>query len=91
MKEKCVLPIQKTALSVGAFFAIIHAAWAILVGLGLGQTLANFKTNIHFIKTDFSILPFDAATGIGLIILSFVVGTIIGALFALVWNYFNSH
>ena len=76
----------KTGLVLGLFMAIVHAAWAVLVALGVAQGLIDWVTEMHMLDNPYIVLDFSLGTAIGLIVLTFVVGYILGWVFAALWN-----
>ncbi|MEW6063294.1 MAG: hypothetical protein AB1571_02920 [Nanoarchaeota archaeon] len=57
----------------------------ILIVLTNGQLL-NWKLSLHFIFIEFNMLPFSWLNFIIGIILAFVIGYIVGGVFAWIWN-----
>jgi hypothetical protein len=84
------ISIAKTAMSVGTVFAAWHAAWVTLVGLGWAASVLNFILELHFLKIDFQLAPYSAFTAFVLIAMTFCVGALLGAIFAIVWNWLSS-
>lgn len=77
---------NKPALVVGLYVAILHALWAILVAIGVGQTYLNWILPLHFISNTFTILDFSFLNAILLIIMAFVGGYVGTWVFVWVWN-----
>ena len=75
---------------VGLVFAIIlggwHLVWSILVATGLGQALYDVILWAHMIHLAVTIGPFDLAASITLIVVTTIVGYIIGYVASWVWN-----
>ena len=80
MKEK------KVALVVGSFIALVHLVWVILVALGWAQPLIDFSARMHSVTTPVTVLPFDFARSLFLVIIAFCVGYVFGYVFATLWN-----
>jgi len=80
---------KNAALSLGILAALLHATWVIVVALGAGQAMADWKLGSHFLKIPYTVSAFDPLTGIALIITSFIGGAIVGAVFAVIWNWLN--
>jgi len=76
----------KTGLVLGLFMAVVHAVWAILVGLGVAQGLIDWVTKMHMMENPYVVSDFSLGTAIGLIIMVFVVGNVLGWVFAALWN-----
>lgn len=81
-----MLSTQKTGLALGLFFAIVHAAWQLLVWVGSAQTYVNWIMKLHSLKMGVVVTAFNATTAITLVIATFVIGYVFGWVFALVWN-----
>ncbi len=86
MIKKIKLSCHKTGLAVGLFCAIVHLAWAIAVGLGFGQLIADLFFGMHFLYPIMTVLPFNFLTALILTATAFVFGYLFGALFAWLWN-----
>ena len=76
----------KTGLVVGLFLAIVHAIWAILVALGVAQGLIDWVTEMHMLANPYVVLDFSLGTAIGLVVMVFVVGYVLGWICAALWN-----
>jgi len=78
------LNANKVALTLGCFAAVMVLLWSIVLAIG-GAGLAGYWLRVHFISG----VAFQAVTlgtAVTSIIHHFVVGAIIGWLFATVWN-----
>ncbi len=73
-------------LVLGTFFAVLHAAWAILVASGRGQAYIDWIMPLHFIDNLYTVTSFNTGSALLLIVFAFVGGYITGWLFAAVWN-----
>ncbi len=80
---------KKLGLALGSFAAFIHLVWVILVALNWAQPWINFVYKMHSINNPFMILPFDLTRSVLLIFIAFIMGNIIGNIFALFWNRFH--
>lgn len=79
--------IAKAAFSVGVVMAAWHAIWVGLVALGSAAEVMNFILELHFLKMHVEIMPYAVSTALALISLTFCVGALFGAIFAIVWNW----
>ena len=77
---------RKTGLALGTFAAFVHVVWVFLVALGWAEPWINFVYRMHFINNTFTIMSFDLGRGIGVIVIAFIMGNIVGNIFAFVWN-----
>jgi len=75
---------------VGIVFALLlggwHLAWSILVATGLGQVLYDFVLWAHMIQLAIKVGPFNLTASITLIVVTGVIGYVVGYVGALVWN-----
>ncbi len=78
---------RRLAIGIGAFAAVIHFLWAIVVASGYAQALVNWKMSLHFTTAPVTIAAFDPTNAVLAIVLGFVGGAVFGWLFATVWNY----
>ena len=83
------LSSRRVGLAVGLTAAGVHALWAFLMAVmpeQVGRFLA-WDMQVHFVSMPFQILPFALGTAVELVLLAFVVGFGIGALFACAYNW----
>jgi len=80
----------KAALAVGIVIGLYHLAWVSLVAGALAKPFMDFVLRLHFIRLDYDIAPFNAATGAMLVALTFTIGALFGFVFATVWNWLAS-
>ena len=83
-----MLDKNKTGITLGIFFAVVHAAWALLVLIvpGILQSSLNWIFRLHFLQPIWSITTFNLLYALGLIIVTFIVGYILGWVFAWAHN-----
>lgn len=79
---------RSVGLAVGGTAAIVHALWAITVGVmpDVAQKLLNFNMALHFMNSPMTVQPFSWGGAIALILFAFCVGYLVGRLFAAVYN-----
>ncbi len=65
-------------LGLGLFAALVHLVWVILVATDLAGKWLDFVTGMHFVKLSYAIDPINWIKAIGLIVLAFVVGYVVG-------------
>ncbi len=80
------LSVQKTGMTLGVVLALLHALWSLLVLLGLAQPFLNWIYELHFLNDPFVVGQFDILHACLLVIVTGVVGYILGSVFALLWN-----
>jgi hypothetical protein len=75
---------------VGLVFAILlgglHLVWSILVATGVGQILYDFVLWAHMIHLAITVGPFDLTASITLIVVTAILGYVIGYVASVVWN-----
>lgn len=76
----------KPALVVAIFVAFLHALWAVLVAIGVGQTYLDWIFPMHFIGNVYTVIDFSIVTAALLVVLSFVGSYIAALAFALIWK-----
>lgn len=77
---------HKIAMAVGLFFAALHALWAGLVALGVGQAVIDWIFPLHFIDEMYTVLTFNLVNALLLIVMAFVGGYLAAALFLVIWK-----
>ncbi len=82
---------SKVGFAFGAFFGLFHAVWAILVWIGWAQPLINWIFGLHFIQPPYTIGEFYPGTAIFLVVVTTVVGYILGWVLAACWNWFHKN
>ena len=83
-----ISPIR-CGLVFGAVFGLWHLSWSLLVALGWAQSFIDFVFWMHFIKPIYVIRAFDPMTAIVLIVVTAVIGFVIGGVFGVLWNWFH--
>jgi hypothetical protein len=78
---------KQTGLALGLFAAILHAAWAILVALGVAKPLMNWAIRLHFIADQHAVDPFSIGNALMLVVFAFIMAFIVGYVFANIWNW----
>lgn len=73
-------------LILGILTGLWHAIWALLVMVGSAKPILDFIYGIHFLSNPFVIRPFDMTTAVTLVIVTAVIGYVIGWAFATIWN-----
>lgn len=80
---------KKVGLVFGCFLALFHLVWsiAILITQSGVQWFMDWILGLHRIALGFQILPFHLMSAVLLVVVTFVVGYIIGYAFAAIWNW----
>jgi hypothetical protein len=82
---KSIHPV-KAGIILAALFGGWHLLWAVLVAVGWAQALIDFVFWMHFIKPVYVIGPFNLGIAAILIVVTSVVGFVIGYIFSVLWN-----
>ncbi len=77
---------KKAGLTLGSLIGGLHLVWSILVALNWAQPLISFILKVHMVKVAFAIDNFNPGYAILLIIVTAVIGYVVGFLFATIWN-----
>ncbi len=79
---------NKAGLVFGIFLAVVHLIWSILVALipNQLQTFFDWVLKLHSISMPFTIKPFVFMNAFWLVIVTFVVGFILGWLLVVILN-----
>lgn len=80
---------NQAGLTLGSVFAILHATWVVIVGIGLGQGLMDWLHSVHFFNDSITIISFSLGDALIGIITAFISGYVLGWLFAVLWNWFG--
>ncbi len=77
---------RKVGFTLGAFAGLVHVVWSLLVFLGFAQPFVDFIFRMHFIKPLYLIGEFNLMTAIELVAITSIIGSIVGYVFAVIWN-----
>ena len=80
---------KRVGFTLGTFSALMHLVWLIVVGLGLGWKILDWVFFMHHLSFTFSLASFHLDRAIGLLIMTFVGGYVVGWIFAALWNWFG--
>lgn len=81
---------NQTGLTLGTLSGLMHLLWVIAVALGMGQVLANWSHNAHFLTDMHSLGAFNFGTAVVGVISAWVSGYVIGWVFAMLWNWLGA-
>lgn len=73
-------------LILGIFAGLMHLVWGLLVMFGFAQTVLDFAYGLHFLNNPFTTTGFSISKLVMLVIFTFIVGYIVGWVFAYIWN-----
>ena len=77
---------KKTAMTLGAFFGLAHAVWGLLVASNLAMPLLDWIFGLHFLNNPYSVQSFDVTRWLTLVVVTTIVGFVVGYVFSLLWN-----
>jgi hypothetical protein len=80
------LNIAKSGIVMGLALGAFHLGWATLVAIAWAQPFLDFVFWVHFIKPVYTVEPFETMRAIALICLTWTIGFLMGAMFAMFWN-----
>jgi hypothetical protein len=80
---------NRLGLTLGIFFALIHAVWAIVISImpSATQTMLNWVFMLHFLDPIYKITAANLINGLMLVILTFISGYVVGWVFAGIYNF----
>ena len=76
----------KTGLALGKLSAVIHAVWAAFIALGWAEGIVGFMQWAHMVSAPVGIEPFDLTAAVTLVVVTGLVGYLVGFGFAKFWN-----
>jgi hypothetical protein len=79
----------KAGLVLGVVIGLWHLIWSLLVASGWAQPFIDFVFWMHFIRPVYVIEPFNLGTATILVVVTAVIGFVIGCIFAVLWNWFH--
>ena len=80
---------KKVGLVLGSFAALVHLVWSLLIAFGWAQPWLDFVYKMHSLNNPFTVASFDLTRSIELVVIAFIMGNIVGNVFAFVWNKFH--
>jgi len=77
---------HKTGLAIGAMLGFVHLVWSILVAVGLAQLYINWIFQLHMIVPPYTVATFSVMNAVLLVIVTSVLGYVVGWVLASIWN-----
>lgn len=71
---------------VGTFSGLVHLVWSVVVALGLGDVYLSFILTLHSLNNPYIVESFNLGRSIVLVVVASIVGYIVGAVFATIFN-----
>lgn len=84
-----ILNPQKVGLAFGGVLGFFHFVWSVLVALGVAQPLLDMVLRLHMLDFSYTVLPFSVVSAAMLIVMTTLVGFVVGYVFAVIWNSFQ--
>ena len=80
---------NKVGLVFGGMMAIWHAAWSLLVAMGLAKPLLDWIMSLHFLNFQYSLSPFSLSNALMLVVVTGVIGYVVGCVLGWLWNFMH--
>lgn len=77
---------HSVGLVLGISFGLFHLVWSLLVMLGWAQGFMDFIFSLHFLSNPYVLQMFDVTKALMLVVITFIVGYVLGWVFTVVWN-----
>lgn len=77
---------HKVGLVFGGMLSIWHVIWAFMVLVGLAKPFLDWILGLHFLNFQYSVDPFAFLSALGLVIVTGVIGYIMGYICGWLWN-----
>ena len=81
---------NKVGLTFGIISGVCHLFWSVLVFTELAQPLIDFIFKIHMIEATHIVGNFNSMYAVSLVVITSIIGYIVGYIFASVWNKVNN-
>jgi hypothetical protein len=81
---------NKAGVVVGSLMGLWHLMWALLVAFGVAQSVIDWIFRLHFIRPPYTITAFNVVTAVTLIVVTSIIGFVMGWLFGAIWNWLHS-
>lgn len=76
----------EAGLALGGLLAVWHAVWAVLVMMGFAKPLLDFILSLHFLSNPYQMMSFNLMTAVTLVVVTGIMGYVIGLVFGVLWN-----
>ena len=80
---------NKLGIVVGGFSGLCHLGWSLLVAFGVAQALIDWIFHLHFIQPPWVIAPFRIDLAVALIVITAILGYVMGWVLAAIWNWLH--
>lgn len=77
---------NEAGLALGGVIGLWHAVWSALVFLGLAKPFMDFILSLHFLSLTYKVAAFNLTTAITLVVITAIIGYLMGFVFGILWN-----
>lgn len=81
------LSVFKSGMALGIVVGLWHLTWATLVAFGAAKPVLDYVLKLHFFEFSYALAPFNVTTAITLVAVTAGIGFLVGAIFAVIWNW----
>ena len=78
---------HKFGLVLGTCAGLVHLVWSVLIALGLADKYLNFVLSMHSLNNPYVVAGFDLMRSVELVVITAIVGYIVGTVFGHIWNW----
>ena len=79
----------RSGFVLGAVVGLWHLSWSLLVAFGWAQPFIDFIFWMHFIKPVYVVQDFTSTTAVILVVLTTLMGFVVGWIFGTLWNWLH--
>ena len=80
------LSAHKAGLALGGLLGSLHLLWSLLVAAGWAEPLMDIVFGLHMIQPVFIVEAFSLPMAISLVVVTSLIGYLVGFAFASIWN-----
>jgi hypothetical protein len=81
---------NKVGIGTGAFYALCHTVWSVMVAAGVAKPALDWILSLHFLNIPYTMNPFQITTAVMLVLTTLIFGYVVGWVFARVWNLLHT-
>jgi heme/copper-type cytochrome/quinol oxidase subunit 4 len=78
---------NKIGMALGAFAGLAHLVWSVAVAMGLAQVWIDFIFRLHMVESQFQVSEFSLGTSVTLVIVTTIMGYVVGWVLGNIWNW----